>query len=137
MKDNKETLYNLVIQEAKRLKKHATPEELAKLSFKKLNGENFDTCIYGQITGNCFSERANELILKCAPRVYVSGDSAYSNGLVEDGKLNGKPYPVYNDDSRAAEYFSPIERLVYLKGNKLRAKKLISFLKGNTDTLTF
>lgn len=138
MENNKETLQKLVIKEATRLKKHATKEELSKLDFDTLHPDHWQRCIYGQMTGDCFSQRAYELILECAPRVYVAplSDST-SCGLEPDGKLNGKPHSIKHHSVRGDYYFSPIERFIYLPGNKGKTKKLISFLKGKTTKLEF
>lgn len=60
----------LVIQEAKNLRKLATREEKDQLNLVTLNPRNEWKCIYGQMTGSCFSDRAEELIVKSCQRVY-------------------------------------------------------------------
>lgn len=55
---NKEIFLKQVITELKHIKRHATPEELNKLSFITFNKNNPCKCIYGQMTGNCDSTRA-------------------------------------------------------------------------------
>lgn len=57
------------LREIKRLKKHATPEQLDNLDFDKLDpGDNYK-CIYGQMTGNCDNTEALYLFDKCARRI--------------------------------------------------------------------
>lgn len=55
-----------VIDEIENLKKFATKEELSKLNFPNFNPYWKNSCIYGQMTGDCFNDRANELIILCA-----------------------------------------------------------------------
>jgi hypothetical protein len=59
-------LKNWVAEEARNLKRFATPEELAKLNFKTINAFGGHCNVYGQLTGNCSSKRASELLALCA-----------------------------------------------------------------------
>lgn len=63
-------LINLVKEEAKKLKELGKDFELERLSFDNLNPSSKSSCIYGQITGSCFSDRAEELIKSSCKRVY-------------------------------------------------------------------
>lgn len=86
------------------------------------------------MTGDCYSERANELILNCALRVYVPS-TRYSE-MLSDAKLNGKPHPIYGgSDKRHFEYHSPIEIFIF-HSDKAKNTKLIEFLKGEREKLT-
>src|SRR5690349_22682986 len=100
----------LVVDEAKKLKQYATSEEKAALDFQTFNPENAYMCIYGQLTGNCYSTRASELIVQCAKRVYVAEDNLEPR---ECKKLNGKP----KAGSRGfgyTKYWSPIEKFIQI-----------------------
>jgi hypothetical protein len=139
IKHEQETLYNLTVIEATNLKANATPEELAKLDFSTLNVDTQDKCIYGQMTGKCYSERATELIILCATEVYKGREEWRKEtvtGLHQTRyQLGGKPYPV---EQRAFEYHSPMERFLFWNRNpKVNNKILIDFLQGRIDTLTF
>jgi len=127
-------LRELVIEEATSLKKHATTEELRKLDFSHFYPRSSTSCIYGQMTGYCFSGRANELIMKCAKKVY-SATTKHGNDF-EHNKLNGTPS---SKGIRQDSYFSPIEMFVPKEGNMQNGnnKILIGFLKGQTETLKF
>lgn len=57
--------FDRVLNEINLLKQNATKEELSQLNFETLNPDNGRLCIYGQITGDCFSNRAFELIQTC------------------------------------------------------------------------
>lgn len=59
-----------VILEAKKLRKFATAEERARLDVVLLYAASAHHCIYGQLTGYCYSDRAKELKIK-------SGYSSY------------------------------------------------------------
>jgi hypothetical protein len=54
-----------VIAEAALLKQHATAEELARIDLESFDGCGTHTCVYGQMTGFCWSKRALELHEKC------------------------------------------------------------------------
>lgn len=62
----KETYIAEVIKEIKNLRKHLTKEQKERLDFESFDPINGFTCIYGQVSGNCFSATAKELIKKCA-----------------------------------------------------------------------
>ena len=111
----------LVKGEAEKLKKYATPEELAKLNFIKLFFLHGTRCIYGQITGSCFSERAVELLKKCA--------EPYSRSLKKYTETNIKSFI----QGQFRTVFSPIEFYIAQEGAK--SKALIDFLKGKSKTL--
>lgn len=63
-------LKELVIKEAQNLRKFAYKSELARLSAEHIDAEHSEKCVYGQMTGDCFSNRANNLIIKCCEKVY-------------------------------------------------------------------
>lgn len=71
MDNRTKTMQALVKKEAANLKKNATKEELAKLDFDRLDGDSPYSCMYGQMTGHCYSNRASELIFNCCERVYI------------------------------------------------------------------
>lgn len=128
----------LVIEEAKNLKKFATTEEINKLDAHTLDADSKFDCVYGKMTGNCFSERAKELIVKSCKKVYAT------DGYLSDARLNGSP----KGKSRNTEggrtfgaktsYWSPIEVFIYtakVKQDKDSPAELIKFLKGEIKTL--
>ena len=57
--------YDRVKKEVNKLRKLATKEELNRLNVDTLSAFSTSSCIYGQITTDCFSDRAAELIEKC------------------------------------------------------------------------
>ena|SRR5688572_13360352 len=132
MSDFLTTMKALATQEAKNLRQHATPEELGKLDLDHLDDNSPTRCIYGLMTGHCNSIRAQELILKCCTQVYKT------EGLDDnlDAPLNGRPYKVPENKSRHNQYYSPIEILIAPKyGGEEAQKKLVEFLKGDSDIL--
>jgi len=118
----------LVIEEANNLRNNATKEELSRLDFSNLNSQNSETCIYGQMTGYCFSKRANELIINSCKRVYIHDDAD-----IYKSKLNGKPTKNRDD------YWSPIEVFIDQDINKKNGNNelLVKFLKGEINELKF
>jgi hypothetical protein len=122
----------LAIKEAKKLRKFAKPKEIERLNEFKLNPNNTTQCIYGQMTGDCYSDRSFELIKKCAERVYKPTKSAdYS-----DSRLNGTPHDLEYSFNRRYEYHSPIEILIFEKNMGYDAGvKILKYLKGETKKL--
>lgn len=124
----------LVIEEATALRKHATKEERSNLNFENLNPDSQRRCIYGQMTGDCFSERAKKLIEKSCRRVYST------NGKFADAKLNGSPVGKYRATNggrlfgQNTDYWSPIE-LFISKATSRMNQKLIQFIKGEIKSL--
>lgn len=113
-------LKELVILEAINLKNHATEMEKANLDFATFDKGDPQHCIYGQMTGDCRSSRALELLNRCIVP-YSAGLCVYANKVEKDfqGYFSG---------------FSPIE--FYICRPKAKNKPLIDFLKGNRETLT-
>ena len=128
MKKVDTTLAKLVVDEATKLKKTATESELERLSvhLNDLAPNNQEKCIYGQMTGHCFNARANELVLKCAKRVYDMNRN-YGDNSFKTAELNGKPKPV---NAREISYFSPIEMYIYLTKSKKGTRALLEYIKG-------
>lgn len=130
--DNKEKqLQRLVRHEAKALRRNATEQEKGKLNAAKLIVDSRMSCIYGQMTGNCDSPRAIELIEKCASRVLENPNPYEYRPSIST--LNGTPR-----GKARARYFSPIEVFIYNnQGIKSRNKDLIDYIKGETNELNF
>lgn len=144
-----EEIKELVVGEATNLRKYITPEEKERLDISSLDGSSASSCVYGQLTGNCYSDRARQLIQKCCERVYIS-----NNGhLKDDLLLNGSPIGKRRDKEDMnwlrkpnVEYYSPIEVLLsklskdgevtISKDEGSPADKLVKFIKGQTDSLT-
>lgn len=60
----KETFLKRVIEEIETIKLKATDKEKSKLDFASFDKSMPALCIYGQMTGDCFSDRAKELFPK-------------------------------------------------------------------------
>lgn len=128
-----------VYAEAKALRKNATKEELESLEFEYLAPMDELHCVYGQMTGGCYSRRALELITKCAKHIVVSNPyigSATNLGnyqckliLGSIGDAKGRLRKVENETYA----FSPIE--VYITQKGADSKHLLEFLKGEVVTL--
>lgn len=128
MKDQRKKLQKLVEIEAKALLKYATKTELKKLSFN-IDPDHTKGCVYGKMTGHCYSERAAELILKCASKTCY--------GLC-DPIIGTKPTKKKLDGFRRSNH-SPIEAFIFQRYNQENGnnKILIKYLKGKTKKLEF
>lgn len=128
----------LVLEEAKKLRKLATNTEKDKLNFARLNPESKFSCIYGQMTGDCFSIRATDLIKSACVRVYSkSQPESESNVFVHSNiKLNGKPKE--EGFARCGKWYSPIEVFIskaYAKEDTKSLERLVKFIKGEIKSL--
>jgi hypothetical protein len=125
-----------VAAEAKALKNHATKEELERLNVKCMNPEFPSTCIYGQMTGNCRSERATELIELCCKRFFVND---YCSARLADGfeaiqkRVNGEKLDNIKLDRAQLNHFSSIETYILTPENK--SGELIAFLRDERKDL--
>lgn len=130
---NKTTLISLVKKEAAKLRSKATKEERNRLDFDRLRPSNVERCIYGQMTGGCFSPRAHDLIRSCTERTYV-GLLSYADGCILGRKLK-----LDMDGDRRAEQWSPIEIFIYNPENQKNGnnKALVDYIKGKKKILSF
>lgn len=130
-----------VEKEARALKKNATKEELSKLDFKTFSPQYPDRCVYGQMTGDCFSKRAHRLIKDCCIRLV---DNEKFSPLFKPetiyNAVNGKPTSVKKlNEARSPEikwtpaYISALEGYIMLPWAK--NANLIAFLKGERKDL--
>ena len=114
-----EQLKEDVRKEAEALRAHATKDERERLDIDKLDPANIYLCIYGMCTGNCESDRASQLIKKCAP-IYITSES--------------DPNHMKTTTEFRGYHWSPIE--YYIGFPEAKNANLISYLRGETDTLT-
>lgn len=135
-----EQLKEDVRKEAEALRVHATKEERGRLDFKEFHQQGQRSCIYGQMTGDCFSERAAILINQCTPRYFnrdvfpfMWGEKINMNRISEN--LNGiKVSDFVKERTRASgASFSAIEAYILLP--EANNANLIAFLRGETETL--
>lgn len=127
---------SLVIDEAVKLKAAATKDELSKLDFENLDGNSSYRCIYGQITGHCYSKRASQLLTQCAMGVVHKSDTFKKDDFRAILKSDIRPMAVQYDtfyENWSDRCFSAIELSLFdmIEWHK----PLIDFLKGETDTL--
>jgi hypothetical protein len=129
-----------VKHEVEMLKKHATKEEIEKLDYVHLDPVHMGKCIYGQMTGSCESDRAKALMDLACVRVYVGDVMIRGKEYKEIQKNMNGPYKgqMWSNDwdngvKRSYTHLSMIETYICLIGAK--NKKLIDYLKGETDTL--
>jgi hypothetical protein len=134
----------LVRTEAKNLRKFTTKEEKENLDYNRLNPRNEMSCIYGLLTNNCFSERAEELIVKSCPRVYKYDSDGFSTPVKLSSTLNGKPkigIRYLNDIEEKRDlkssFWSAIEVFIWNKKNQDSGanERLLKYIKGEIRTL--
>ena len=146
-KISKQQFFKDVRHEIEMLKTHATKEEKNALNFTDFNPVEIYNCIYGQMTGDCRSLRAKELMDLSCVRVMdlVHGvDSDEDNNFVFDSPkftING----LYNSANtwfgyqgngiyaRSWKHLSALEGYINLKNAK--NKNVIAYIKGEIDKL--
>ncbi len=136
-KITKEKWLKIVAKEVRALNKSATSLELSKLNFITFDSESRRNCIYGQMTGECSSSRAIELIHSCCAK-FTNSDAICDTPEGEELSfrqtkkgINGKV-----DRSRgiySISFFSSIEHYIMLKDSK--PQNIIAYLKGETKKL--
>ena len=130
-----------VTDEIENIKLYATDEEKQKLDFDTFDPDYLTTCIYGQLTGYCESDRAIKLIRKCCKRYfnfeetdlfYLINNSTFKDVIME---INGIEMPddFILDDRRNYEYHSLLEGFIRLKN--ANNKNIISYIKGEKEKL--
>ena len=138
----KEQFLKDVRTEINNIKKYATKAEINRLDFENLEPENYNRCIYGQMTDDCTSPRASELIFKSCARYISPGDNNIKiNSFTKlKSQINGKTIPGVKNNKQFAntrihyiDHFSSLEAYIMLP--KAKNKNIISYLKGETKKL--
>lgn len=127
MEIDKKELIKLVKSEAELLKIHATISEKKRLKYTRIVPMLSHRCIYGLLTGDCFSQRATDLLKLCAvpysSKVRSSHHSFYlidTNEKFMDGEFR---------------WFSPIEFGIVEFKEQGWARKIVDFILGKSDQL--
>lgn len=132
-----------VKKEAAAIKLRATPEELARIHIDTFDPTDYKYCIYGQMTGDCTSLRAADLILACCPRYIKNGIDVNSfenfgdpvreaNGDRIGGVNNGNDLRSHRLGT-TLEHISALEAYILVPG--AHADQIVAYLKGETETL--
>jgi hypothetical protein len=115
------SIIRLVEQEALKLHEHTTYEEKSKLfdalACDMIDGDDFQNCIYGAMTGNCYNKRAYELVKECNDKVleYDISESDEDAALKSVTQLTNSVKQEMNCSSLEGErspflpYITPIE----------------------------
>lgn len=117
-------LVKMAKAEIKRIKKVATEDEISRLNFETFYPNKVSSCIYGQMTGDCGSPRAKEIM----PKQF---DEIFKPELVYTTKNERL---LSNQDFRSGSAFTALEKYLYIADKKTQ-KHIISFLKGKTPKL--
>jgi hypothetical protein len=107
----------MVSKEINHLRTHATDEEKSRLDFETFDRSDDRYCIYGQMTGNCFPDRAKVLM----PKIYdrISGKKGYS----------------FNFQSfKKGIYFTALEKYLFMVNSK-KHLEIINYIKGDSQIL--
>ncbi len=141
MKITKKQFLADVMHEIDALKANADENEINKLNFENFDPISPSHCIYGQMTGNCCSPRAKELMDKCCIReldlTKIDGDINERDFIevkeMVNGAYSGRTWR--NDgNGRSYYYLSSLEGYIQLGHSK--NKGIIAYLKGERKTLS-
>lgn len=131
-----------VMHEINALKQNATQKEISNLNFDEFNPRTPSDCIYGQLSGDCSSQRAKSLMDVSCIRV-MDLDCEGVDGILhkeiedEEFNINGEyEAQTWNSDSwngRSYRYLSALEGYICTKN--ANNKGIIQYLKGEIQTL--
>jgi hypothetical protein len=121
---NIRTFLKMVRVEATHLRNNATKEEKSNLDFDSIMPTYADQCIYGQMTGNCNSDRAKELY----PKIFDV--DVLSNNSVQKAAETSRTLEKEED---GFFYYTPIE--VYIGAKDSNLAGLLKYIKGINKTL--
>ena len=136
---SKKQFLDEITQEIENIKKFATDKEKQKLDFDTFNADIPSFCVYGQLTGDCESDRAIKLIRKCCKRYFnfsKYGLNVEDEFTFKDIKesVNGDKMPDnFKIKYRNYEYHSLLEGFIKLKN--ANNKNILSYIKGKTTKL--
>jgi hypothetical protein len=127
-----EDLLPLVMAEAQKLKPPLTQKERNALDMGRFSAHSASSCIYGQMTGHCNSERAIELIHAVCQKAIVKNNFQYLSAV------NGPAVtvPKNPNEVRHQTYLSAIELVIltnYL--GYAAAERIMAYLKDETSEL--
>lgn len=131
-----------VMAEIEAIKTNATEEEKSRLDLLTFNPKHPRRCIYGQMTGDCRTVRATELILKGCKRYMYNDFNNYPN---PDITLERNFIPVKKVSNGTTVnwdmalggdliYLSSLE--TYIVTPYANNKDILAYIKGEIDTLT-
>lgn len=137
-KVNKKQFLEDVRTEIESIKLHATKKEKSRLNFKEFKPAYSEDCVYGQLTGDCRSERAIELIEKSCVRIWDLSEKNVDIDKIKDASfeeaksfLNGAfDKETFGD---GCQYLSALEGYIVLK--RANNENILAYIKGETDKL--
>ena len=128
------TFLKAVVKECENIKKLTTKEEKNKLNTDMLNPSWYTTCIYGQMTGHCSSGRAKELINECCSLTVVNDAHEPTISLQRVCTVAKRGAGAENRMLTNVKFYSELE--AYILTADANNAKILSFIKGQLDTLT-
>lgn len=128
----REELCKLVLLEADNIKKNCTEEEISELDFEFLDPSHPRKCIYGQMTGSCFSKRTLELVKELPTHFEYLYDFDREDVQLDE-VLNVATSFRFDPIEEHKLVFSPIE--VYITLPEADNENLINYIKGISKEL--
>lgn len=134
-------LEDAVLKEALALNKYTTDTEKSKLVPLHIDPRSMNGCIYGSISGQCYNDRAIELLKLCAPLTigFRSKGLPFNITITEmsleqlDSCVNEENCDLGNRDWVNVRCWSPIEVAIIKDRSIIR--KVIDVIKGISTTL--
>lgn len=117
----KSVFKNLVREELEAIKLNATPFEINKLNIIGFHHSFGDSCIYGQMTGNCESKRACEIFSK-------------SFDLATSCKSVSEYLPFSSHQFKKGSSYTPLEKYLFMVKED-KHKEIIQYLKGQINSI--
>jgi len=124
----KEKILTYVQQEIDNLREYATDEQKSKLDFSNFDPDKVHYCIYGQMTGNCYSQEAIKLMKKCLVKGVLVGSDPLVSEIIPRYK-----FPFSRRHSLIYRRHSVLENFIvfYPENNE----DIIKYIKGDINEL--
>jgi hypothetical protein len=129
------TFKTAIKREATNLRRYATEEQKKKLSADKVVPTDKTACIYGLMTGDCYSKEATKLLKLCG----VPAISTYNPLSKEETIFN--PTSKWKKEAWGTELthngrsYSAIEGYLVI-ANRDKVRQLVKYIKGGSDALS-
>ena len=127
--------FKLVREELDTIKSNATPEEINNLNFDTFDFADSQSCIYGQLTGGCYNDRAKEI----NPKIYnylvnIEYDVNRNNLRYSKQGAEFKIHCFENKNDKQLHGYTGLEKYIFMCDQSKR-REIIDYLKDNIPTI--
>ena len=127
--------FKLVSEELDTIKKNATSVEIDNLDFDSFEFSDATHCIYGQLTGDCYSSRSREINPKVFKYIVNEDFDIVRNNMhyATEGAVF-KIHCLEQLDNNQSQAYTALEKYIFMCDN-LKRREIIDYLKGNNSSI--